>query len=147
MIFFICQGGGDRVSYSQGQGQGPVDPYNQAAGDPYSRSRGYQDSYNRGGTTNGSRDPYGDGYGEYRGSEDHYGRVDPYGRGSAGQTGYSQGQGGYGAAGDSENYPSSYSAIPIPGKAPQKGCTGSGCCVPKCFAEKGSRVSYLQNKR
>lgn len=22
---------------------------------------------------------------------------------------------------------------------PQKNCTGSGCCIPKCFAEKGNR--------
>lgn len=23
--------------------------------------------------------------------------------------------------------------------APAKNCTGSGCCIPKCFAEKGNR--------
>lgn len=38
-------------------------------------------------------------------------------------------------------YPSSYAEVPIPGAERSKNCTGSGCCTPKCFAEKGSRVN------
>lgn len=26
------------------------------------------------------------------------------------------------------------------GGAPAKNCSGPGCCIPKCFAEKGARV-------
>lgn len=40
-------------------------------------------------------------------------------------------------------YPSSYKVYPAPGYNAQKNCTGSGCCYPKCFAEKGSRVSCV----
>jgi hypothetical protein len=38
-----------------------------------------------------------------------------------------------------EGYPSSYKIYPAPGF--EKKCNGSTCCYPKCFAEKGSRVS------
>ena len=128
-------GGLDQGSYNQGQGQVPLDPYDQEAGDPYGRSRGYDDNY--GGGEQSSRDPYGDGYRGSYGSRDDYGREDPSGqRGEYPQRGQ---HGGYGAAGDSENYPSSYTVVPAPGYAGK--CNGSGCCVPKCFAEKGSRVN------
>lgn len=102
-------------------------------------------SYNYG--QEGSNDSYGGSYGGSYGA----GGADSYGRGSGniysgsrgGDDAYggSRGRyGGYAAAGDDENYPSNYQVIPMPG-APQN-CKGSGCCVPKCFAEKGSRVSF-----
>ena len=140
----LLSGGFDQESYNQGQDQTPLDPYNQEAGDPYGRSGGYEDPYGRGeaGGEQRSRDSSGDGYDRNYGSRDDYGRGDPYG-----QRGYSSGQrGGYGAAGDSENYPSSYTVVPVPGYKPQRNCTGSACCVPKCFAEKGSRVSVRRGE-
>lgn len=140
----LLSGGLDQESYNQGQDQIPLDPYNQEAGDPYGRPRGYEDSYRRGeaGGEQRSRDSSGDGYDRNYGSRDDYGRGDPYG-----QRGYSSGQrGGYGAAGDSDNYPSSYTVVPVPGYKPQRNCTGSACCVPKCFAEKGSRVSVRRRE-
>lgn len=140
----LLSGGLDQESYNQGQDQIPLDPYNQEAGDPYGRSGGYEDSYGRGetGGEQRSRDSSGDGYDRNYGSRDDYGRGDPYG-----QRGYSSGQrGGYGAAGDSDNYPSSYTVVPVPGYKPQRNCTGSACCVPKCFAEKGSRVSVRRRE-
>lgn len=42
---------------------------------------------------------------------------------------------------DENGYPSSYKVHPAPG-VDTKGCKGSHCCYPKCFAEKGSRVSF-----
>jgi len=40
---------------------------------------------------------------------------------------------------------SSYNTYPVIGsRTPPANCSGSACCIPKCFAEKGSRVS--QNK-
>lgn len=140
----LLSGGLDQESYNQGQDQIPLDPYNQEAGDPYGRPGGYEDSYRRGeaGGEQRSRDSSGDGYDRNYGSRDDYGRGDPYG-----QRGYSSGQrGGYGAAGDSDNYPSSYTVVPVPGYKPQRNCTGSACCVPKCFAEKGSRVSVRRRE-
>lgn len=132
----MLSAGFDQGSYNQGREQIPLDPYNQESGDTYGRSRGYEDSYGREGE--GSRGSYGSGYRETYGSRDDYGRVaDPYD-----QRGYLQrGGGGYGAAGDSDTYPSSYTVVPVPGQIPPRNCTGSACCVPKCFAEKGSRVS------
>lgn len=129
-------GGLDQGSYNQGQGPVPLDPYNQEAGDPYGRSRGYDDNY--GGGEQSSRDSYGDGYRGSYGSRDDYGREDPGGQQRGGYPQHGQ-HGGYGAAGDSENYPSSYTVVPAPGYAGK--CNGSACCVPKCFAEKGSRVN------
>lgn len=38
-------------------------------------------------------------------------------------------------------YPSNYKVVPAPGYKGQTNCVGSNCCFPKCFAEKGSRVS------
>lgn len=121
-------------------GQGAGDPYNQGTGDPYGRSRGSGDIHGLGaGGGQGLRDPYGDIYRESGGS------VDALGRGFIDNAGHSPGYGtageGYGAAGDSDDYPSSYKAVPIPGRTSPKNCKGSSCCVPKCFAEKGSRVS------
>lgn len=127
-----------RGSYHRDRGQqGSGDPYR--GRDPYpsydtedNRNANAPDSYGR-----GSVDPRGhrtdESYG--RGSEEVYGRGggDPRGGGHSGGS-YS----GY-DAGDNENYPSNYQAVPMPG-APRN-CTGSGCCVPKCFAEKGTRVS------
>lgn len=143
---FLLSGGLEQGSYDRGQGQAPLDPYNQE-GDPYGdRSRGYDDPYygRRGEAdrTQGPIDPYGNTYGESHGSRDGYDRTDPYRRVQ------SQGRGGgYGAAGDSDNYPSSYTAVPVPGYTAKQNCTGSGCCVPKCFAEKGSRVSICPRER
>lgn len=85
-----------------------------------SQDRNYDNNGNRGDSSYENRGGY-RGNNEYVGNENGYDRQGPYDSGS-------------------ENYPSSYSAIPIPG-GQAKNCSGSGCCVPKCFAEKGSRVS------
>lgn len=114
--------GGHAYNYGREQ-QGPVGPYDGT--DPY--GRGYSRDNYSGNVNRGSVDPY-----------NTAGRVnDTYGRGSYG-TG--RGYDGYAAAGDDNNYPDSYYAVPMPGTTPPRNCTGSGCCVPKCFAEKGSRV-------
>jgi hypothetical protein len=53
------------------------------------------------------------------------------------------GSGYHPGGGSSYDVPgSSYSTYPVIGsKTPPANCTGSACCIPKCFAEKGSRVS------
>jgi collagen type IV alpha len=43
----------------------------------------------------------------------------------------------------SQRVPDAYDIVdvasaPVRGP-PEKNCTGSGCCIPKCFAEKGNR--------
>lgn len=115
------RGGG---SYNYGQG-GSDDSYSNSYGGTY--GAGSADPYGRGsGSAYGGSRGSGQVYGGSRGSDDSYGG----GRG--------RGHGGYGAAGDDENYPSNYQVVPMPGAS--RNCTGSGCCAPKCFAEKGSRV-------
>lgn len=141
----LLSAGYDQGSYNQGREQIPSDPYNQESGDTYGRPRGYEDSYGRDGE--GSRGSYGNGYRETYGSRDDYGRVDPYEQRGYSQRGGGGGGGGYGAAGDSDTYPSSYTVVPVPGQIPPRNCTGSACCVPKCFAEKGSRVSDRPSTR
>jgi hypothetical protein len=60
-----------------------------------------------------------------------YGRVDS-------SSSYHSGSSSYDAPG------SSYNTYPVIGsRTPPANCTGSACCIPKCFAEKGSRVSQL----
>jgi len=126
-MIFSGAGEGERGGGSY-YNQGSSDHY----GSPYDGSQ-HADSYGR-----GSADSYG------RGSTDSYGRRtdDAYNRGGGGETyGGSRGNDygyGYGAAGEDEGYPSNYHVVPMPGAS--RNCTGSGCCVPKCFAEKGSRV-------
>lgn len=48
--------------------------------------------------------------------------------------------------GQNENYPSSYSVYPMPGATKPANCTGSKCCYPKCYAEKGARVRRKRSK-
>ena len=123
--------GGNDPRYNSGQG--PSYPYggNQNRGggdyDESDRSRGNGGSEYSGGG-------YDDNYqGRYGNSGVPYGRHNP--NLNKNQGAYDQG---------SENYPASYSAVPVPGSQPGKNCTGGGCCVPKCFAEKGSRVRNLK---
>lgn len=130
------RGGGGGGSYNYGQG-GSGDPYSGSYGGNYD-ARG-ADAYGRGSGGRGGGDAYGGGHGG----------GDAYGGGRGDGNVYSGsrrgGYGGQGASlstGDNENYPSNYHVVPMPGAS---NCTGSGCCVPKCFAEKGSRVSFIEN--
>ena len=95
--------------------QSGEDPYNSNRGTAYGESRKDANSYG-----------YGSSYGNQgiaRGPESSssYGRDKNPSKNPVGEEGGGR-----------------YSVYPVPGET--RNCTGSGCCAPKCYAEKGQRV-------
>ena len=110
--------------------------------------------YNRGSTWNQSGDPYSNNNREktYDETKTYDGSYGSGYEGSYGDRGTGRGLEGASQYGR-DRYPSKnaglddgggrYAIFPVPGDT--RNCSGSGCCAPKCYAEKGSRVRILEN--
>lgn len=104
------------------------DPYyNNNRETTYDDTKTYDGSYGSAGYGGSSGGSYGGSYGD-RGT----GR-NPEGASQYGRDRYPQ------KNSEVEDAGGRYAIHPVPGET--RNCSGSGCCAPKCYAEKGSRVN------